>query len=152
MYKGLKICVQDGNTTITRVRECNAISGDSTDVLSLVVVNTSAYKLDTNRFSKEPLALATWEDDPQWTNFVRWIVHAIIYAEEKSITQASAAKMPKYNLFGTLLRNMFVDAINIVGNYGEIYVRYTESLMAREGGINSLNRNPTGPQQYPGVF
>jgi hypothetical protein len=60
--------------------------------------------------------------------------------------------MPKYNLFGTLLRNMFVDAINIVGNYGEIYVRYTESLMAREGGINSLNRNPTGPQQYPGVF
>jgi hypothetical protein len=31
--------------------ECNAIGGDSTDVLSLVVVNTSAYQLVTNRFS-----------------------------------------------------------------------------------------------------
>jgi hypothetical protein len=58
----------------------------------------------------------TRDDDPQSTNVVRWIVHATIYADEKSITQAAAVKMPKCNLFGTFRRNMVVDAINAVGN------------------------------------
>ncbi|KAI2496977.1 general L-amino acid-binding periplasmic protein AapJ [Fragilaria crotonensis] len=132
--KGLKICMQDGTTSITRVRElfpesivvpkissseafaalgteCNAIGSDSTDVAALAG-NSSRYELGANRYSKEPLALVTREDDPQWTNFVRWVVHATIYAEEKYITRVTADAMPKCDLFGTVLRNMFVDAIN----------------------------------------
>lgn len=174
----LKICVQDGTTSITIVRElfpaeiiipqisgpdsfaalgfdCNAIGGDGADISagSLFIFGYSGdYELGTRRFSKEPLAIVTREDDHQWSNFVRWIVHATIFAEEEGITQANATEMPKSDLFGTALRNMFIDAVNAVGSYGEIYARNTELLMARDGGINALNRNPAGPQQYPGVF
>jgi hypothetical protein len=94
----------------------------------------------------------TREDDPQWTNFVRWIVFGTFYAEEQGITMATATSMPRVDLFGALMRNMFIDSINAVGNYGEIYNRSVEALVPRQGGLNSVNGVPSGPQQYPAVF
>jgi general L-amino acid transport system substrate-binding protein len=176
--KGLQICVQDGTTTIKTVSElfpesvivaqptnaeavealgvtCNAIGGDSADIAADSVLASGyngTYKVGTTRHSKEPLAIVTREDDFQWTNFVRWITFATFYAEEQGITQATATEMPRCDLFGPLLRNIFIDAINAVGNYGEIYARNVEALVPRAGGLNALNQAPAGPQQYPAVF
>ena len=58
----------------------------------------------------------------------------------------------RVDLFGALLRNMFVNALNAVGNYGEIYERNVEALIPRQNGLNSLNTIPEGPQQHPVVF
>jgi general L-amino acid transport system substrate-binding protein len=172
--KDLKICVQDGTTTIDIVLklfpesivvplatseetfealgdQCYAIGSDSAS-LKAPLEFTGDYEIASGRHSKEPLTIVTREDDPQWTNFVRWIVFATIYAEEQGITQVTASEMPRTELFGSSLRNMLIDAINAVGNYGEIYKRSVEILVPRKNGLNSLNSDPVGPQQYSSVF
>lgn len=99
-------------------------------------------------FSKEPLAVVTRQDDPQFTAFVNWIVSATFYAEEKGITEESPEGMPFTFLFGPRYVRMLKDAIQAVGNYGEIYERSLQDLVAR-GGQNGANVNPYGPQHYP---
>ena len=129
---------------------CNAICGDSADIAAESVAAlgyNGTYEVGSTRHSKEPLAIVTREDDFQWTNFVRWITFATFYAEEQGITQATASEMPRCDLFGPLLRNMVIDAINAVGNHGETYARNVEALGTRPGGLNALNKAAAGTEQ-----
>jgi hypothetical protein len=73
------------------------------------------------------LALATREDDSQWTDFVRWITWSTIYAEEEGIQENTVTEMPVVELFGTMYRLMFRDVIYSLGNYGEMYARTVEA-------------------------
>lgn len=91
--------------------------------------------------------MVTREEDPQWSNFVFWIVSATISAEEQFINQKMSNDMVYIYLFGPSLKGMFRDAIGAVGNYGEIYNRSMELIVPR-GGRNLLNTNPIGPQMY----
>ena len=102
----------------------------------------------------ETLSLVTLQEDTQWADFVFWIVHATFFAEESQIEQSSSQRMPEVQLFGSLYSNMFQEAIDAVGNYGEIYRRRVESIFPRNNTANMLNINPFGPQQYPlpGLF
>lgn len=177
---GLKICVEEGTTSIAVVRqffpidgfivakqsgelvaqglvtgECNAIAAGSIDVtesnIREVGQYTGPYEKGSGRFSKDPLALVTRQDDPQWTAFVYWIVSAIFYAEEEGITSAKASSitgMPVVNLFGSLYTRMLKDAIAAVGSFAEIYDRHVEAELPRSG-QNLLNRNPLQAQHYP---
>jgi len=173
---GLKICVNSGTTTFAFIRrlfpestivaqpsgaemlenfgtECNAIGGGSHDIAEVAIRRNGYegdYEVGSARHSKEPLAIVTREDDAQWTNFVRWVVHGTFFAEEKGFTMNNAAEMPRSNLFGALHRNFLINAVNAVGNYGEIYERNVESLVPRAGGLNEMNRG--GPQRYASVF
>ena len=172
----LRICVNDGTDTITRVRDlfpesnivptspgqstvdafisekCNAFGGGSHDI-SEANVRISGfsgdYEVGNHRHSKEQFAIVTRKDDPQFTNFVRWIVYSTFYAEEKGIGISNADMMPQTNLFGPLYRDMFFNVINAVGNHGEMYSRSVEVLSPRNGSLNALNTVPFGPQQYP---
>jgi len=103
----------------------------------------AAHRILPDVLSKEPLAPATAQADPAWADAVRWIVYALIEAEDQGITQATVkAKLaeartnPKLadrrrflgvegNLGSQLgLPDDFVvKAITAVGNYGEIYRR-----------------------------
>jgi hypothetical protein len=81
---------------------------------------------------------------------VYWIVTATIYAEEHGIGQANgnADDMPDVNLFGDSFIKMFRDAINAVGNIGEIYERNLAQILPR-GGRNTVNSvEIAGPQIY----
>jgi hypothetical protein len=178
---GLKICVQDGTTSIDRVRQlfpdrfivakasgdeaaqglatgdCNAIAGGIFDVAISNIRDignyAGPYEHGNTTFSKEPLALVTRQDDPQWSAFVYWVVTAIFYAEEEGITSDSAAiKMPNVNLFGLLYFRMFESAIVAVGSYGQIYDRHVQGEFARAG-LNQLNTNPLHAQHFslPGL-
>jgi hypothetical protein len=95
-------------------------------------------------------ALVTRQDDPQWSDLAQWITQATIYAEENDISQSNASKMPVVGLFGDKYKQMFRDAINATGNYGEIYHRNVQRYIPR-GGRNLLNTQD-GPQFYPIPF
>lgn len=130
---------------------CNVIAGGITDVSSTSVRNAGyegPYQTGSGRYSKDPLAMVTRQDDIQWSKFVYWIVSTIFYAEEEGITQSDAESMPEVALFGARFQDMFKDAIGAVGNYEEIYERNAEDEVSR-GGLNTLNSFLATPQLYP---
>jgi hypothetical protein len=135
---------------------CNAVAGSFFDVIPSAIRNDYAgvYEVGVNRFSKQPLALVTRQDDHQWSQLVYWINTALVYAEERNITQDTAAEeMPLMETFGPSLKNMFRQAVNAVGNYGEIYARNVQDEAPR-GGPHDLNIDWSGPLLYPspGLF
>ena len=90
-------------------------------------------------------ALASRQEDNQWSSFVYWTVACTIYAEERQISQASSNHMPVVKLFGENHARMLRDAIAAVGNYGEIYTRNLEKHIPRRG-LNKLNADQIGQQ------
>lgn len=81
------------------------------------------------------------------------VVSALFYAEERDITHATANEMPVVNMFGTLFKRMFRDAIFAVGNYGELYGRSMEAFLSRNNTPNMLNLD-SDPQlaAMPGLW
>lgn len=185
---GKPICVETGTTTelnlADRMREINApytplkfqtsdqtyaayLQGRCTAVTSdrsqLAAKRTSfpdpaAHALLPDVLSKEPLSPATTNADPAWADAVRWIVLALMQAEESGITQASidarvAQAKADTNLadlrrflgiegdFGKQLGlppDFVVLAVKAAGNYGEIFERNvgTGSMLKLERGLN----------------
>lgn len=171
---GLKICVNNGSTTIVRTRElfpeanivpmptgnsaidglvsgeCNALAGGSHDLARNSILqagNVLNYEIGETRYSKEPLAIVTRMDDPTWSDFVYWVVEALFIAEERGITKATSENMPTTNLFGPLFRDMLQNAVSAGGAYNELYNRNLEDIVPRAG-LNLLNTG-SQPQLYP---
>ena len=106
--------------------------------------------------SKEPLGPLVRHGDHEWGDVVRWVLNALIIAEELGITSANLAEMqagtnnPEINrLMGTegeygamlgLEKDFAVKAIAAGGNYGEIFEKHigenTPIGLAR--GLNAL--------------
>jgi general L-amino acid transport system substrate-binding protein len=107
--------------------------------------------------SKEPLGPAVRHGDQKWADLVRWVFYALVTAEELGITSANVGEMaatagnnPEVNrLLGNegelgammgLENDWAVNAIQSVGNYGEIFERHlgqgTPIGLAR--GLNAL--------------
>jgi general L-amino acid transport system substrate-binding protein len=173
--KDLLICVNEGTTFESRLKtlfparfivprqsgesaveglttgDCNALAGGVVDVSLTLIRNAGflgEYQTGSGRYSKDPLAVVTRQDDAQWSKFVFWIVTTIFGAEEKGISQATADQLPTVGLFGPLFFNAFQNAIGAVGNYAEIYERNAEADVPR-GGLNTVNVLLSGPQHYP---
>lgn len=90
--------------------------------------------------SKEPLGGAVRHGDDQWFDIGKWVVNALIAAEELGVTAANAGEMgaaagdnPSINRllgsegdFGAMIgldKQWALRAISAVGNYGEIFER-----------------------------
>jgi general L-amino acid transport system substrate-binding protein len=89
--------------------------------------------------SKEPLGPAVRHGDNAWGDVVRWVLNALIVAEEKGLTQANVAQMATSSqdpevqrLLGTtgsfgkdlgLSADWAVKAVQSGGNYGEMFTR-----------------------------
>ena len=104
------------------------------------------FHLGQNFHTKEPLAAMSRSDDSQFSDFVRWIVYGIMHAEAEGITSTNGDDMPKTNLFGDELTEIFRDSIKAVGNYEEIFERNLGGLLTRTK-PNTVNRS-SGPQLY----
>ena len=89
--------------------------------------------------SKEPLAPAVLQGDPQWADIVSWTVYGLMNAEEYGITTENVGTFADSEdpnirrLLGIegelgaglgLDNDFMVDVITAVGNYGEIYNRH----------------------------
>jgi general L-amino acid transport system substrate-binding protein len=106
--------------------------------------------------SKEPLGPAVRQGDEQWFTIVRWVLFALINAEELEVTQANAAalKVDSKNpavrrllgaegSFGAdmgLVADWAARMLAATGNYGEIFARNLgpETPLAINRGLNAL--------------
>ena len=106
--------------------------------------------------SKEPLGPLVRHGDDQWADIGRWVLNALITAEEKGITAGNVADMasgtndPEVNrLLGSegnlgemigLSADWAVNAIMAGGNYGEIFERHigVNTPIGLERGVNAL--------------
>ena len=110
--------------------------------------------------SKEPLGPLVRQGDENWSDIARWVLNALINAEEYGVTQAnvmkhasSAGDNPEINrMLGTegslgemlgLSADWAVNALKTGGNYGEIFARYlgTNTKLGLQRGVNALYTN-----------
>jgi len=131
---------------------CNAVAGGVVDVsvsnIRDIGQYDGPYETGLGRFSKDPLALVTRQDDPQWAAFIYWIMSAVFFAGEEGITADPSSSMPIVNLFGPFYTRMLRDAVQAVGSYADVYETHVEAEVAR-GGLNLLNTNPLTAQHCP---
>lgn len=168
----MKICVVDSSAYATLVAEqltpgatlywvqdmqavysnfvggnCQVLVGDQFETAYATVQNwgyVKDYKVGANIFSKEPLALVTRQEDPTWSDFVNWIIQALLNAENQTITQSNADVFQRIQpVFGDRYKNMFADAVAEVGHYGEVYNRSLEEFVPRKT-VNTINAGATG--------
>jgi general L-amino acid transport system substrate-binding protein len=117
--------------------------------------------------SKEPLGPLVRHGDDAWADINRWVLFALMAAEEKEVTQENVRELaesgdtgsPDINrmlglegefgaMFG-LENDWAVQAIEAVGNYGEIFERHLAPL-GLERGMNGLWTE--GGLHYPMPF
>src|SRR5881275_1674891 len=113
------------------------------------------YTILPERISKEPLAPVVRQGDEQWFDMVRWVVYALIEAEEKGITQKNVDDMAKSDdpnikrMLGVtpgmgkalgLDEKWAYNEIKLVGNYGEIFDRTLgkDTELKFDRGLNNL--------------
>lgn len=105
--------------------------------------------------SKEPLGPLTRHGDDQWGDIARWVLNALIIAEEKGVTAANVEEMakgtkdPEINRllgnegeYGAMLglgKDWAVHAIKAGGNYGELFDANlgTNTAIGLERGLNA---------------
>ncbi len=119
---------------------CDGVTTDKSQLVSYLTqlsVPEDHVILDVT-LSKEPLAGAVAQGDPEWADVVRWTIFGLMNAEEYGVTSANTEEMKESDdpnirrLLGVEgdmglklgLENAFIEnALLAVGNYGEMYDR-----------------------------
>jgi general L-amino acid transport system substrate-binding protein len=185
---GASVCVQQGTTTElnladffrshnmeftpvgydTSVQTREGFDGGSCDVLTsdksqLAAIRTELKDPDgaiilPETISKEPLGPVVRQGDDQWFNVVRWVLYALIDADELGVSSKNVDDMKANSdnpAIGRLLGkegemgkdlglsdDWAYNEIKQVGNYDEIYQRTVAPLgLVREGSVNALWTN-----------
>lgn len=133
----------------------------STDVSALVSLKTSksaqpdAYEVLPEVFSKEPLGPVVKRGDDAWFAIVKWVVFAMVEAEELGVGQGNlqAMKLAGNPAISRLLggaedlgkplglpKNWIEQVLLQVGNYGEVFDRNlgAQSPLKLPRGLNAL--------------
>jgi general L-amino acid transport system substrate-binding protein len=137
---------------------CDAVIGQSANLYALraELKNPAEHVVLTPYISKEPMGPVTRGSDRQWTMAVKFIVHALLLAEELGVTQANVQEMAKSANDPEVRRMLGADgslgpdaalpkdfafrAIRAVGNYGEIFERNLgqSTKFKMERGLNAM--------------
>ena len=141
---------------------CQAYTTDASGLAS--IRNKEATKPDDHLIlpeliSKEPLGPSVRRGDDEFTSIVKWVVFALIEAEEYGITQANVDQLKAdskdpviQRILGTsedtgkllgLDKDWAYRAIKATGNYGEIFERNVgpkSALMLPRGANNLWNK------------
>jgi general L-amino acid transport system substrate-binding protein len=148
---------------------CDAYTTDASGLYAerLRLANVSDHIVLPEIISKEPLGPAVRHGDDQWFDIVKWVLFAMINAEELNITQANVGEMTKSTnpeikrFVGTegnygeqlgLSKDWAVRIVKLVGNYGESFERNVGqgSPLKIDRGLNKL-WNKGGIQYAPPV-
>ena len=141
---------------------CDVYTTDASGLASTraALEDPSAHVLLPEIISKEPLGGATRHGDDEWSDIGKWVVNAIINAEELGITKANVAELcgaagdnPSINrLCGTegdmgsmigLDAGWAARAIAVGGNYAELFDAHVgpNTPLALERGLNASWRD-----------
>jgi general L-amino acid transport system substrate-binding protein len=146
------------NAAALQAGRCDAIGTDATQLAAIRSQFTKPddFMILPQRFSKEPYGPVIRRDDAEWFDVVRWVVSALIQAEELGVTSANAEEMRRTSqnpevrrLLGAdpLLGNALkldpawaFNAIRAIGNYGELFERTLgpKTPIGLERGLNRL--------------
>ena len=137
---------------------CQAYTTDASGLASIrnkEATKPDDYDILPELISKEPLGPAVRRGDDEWAAIAKWVVFALIEAEEYGITQANVDKMKTstdpavQRILGTgedmgkllgLDKDWAYRSIKAVGNYGEIFERNVgpKSALKLPRGLNNL--------------
>ena len=124
-----------------RARRCQVCTSEHSVLAALraAAPHGKDYTILSGEISKEPLAPAVRRDDEEWVTLVRWVLFALIEAEERGVTSANVRALqekttdPQLRWFLNssgergktlgLKPDWVANVIAAVGNYGEIYER-----------------------------
>ena len=161
-YEPVAIETQEEGITAYRSSRCDTYTTDASALASIraSLKNPNDHVILPDIISKEPLAGAVRQGDDQWADIGKWVVNALINAEELGVTQANVQQMasapgdsPSINrMLGTestmgemigLDNAWAVRAIAAVGNYGESFDRHIgpDTNIGLERGLNALWNN-----------
>ena len=136
----------------------------TTDASGLAATKTTfddpgAHMVFPEIVSKEPLGPLVRHGDDQWADIARWVLNALIVAEELGVDQANVQRLargtdhPEINRmlgsegsFGAMLgldAQWAVRAIAAEGNYAEIFNRYIgpDTRLGLQRGLNALYKD-----------
>jgi general L-amino acid transport system substrate-binding protein len=142
--------------------ECTAVTGDVTTLQGFA---TPSDRTLGEKISREPLAAATLDGDPQWAAIVAYTVNALVLADfygvhKGNIDSVNLATAPlelrallgdtTWEIDPLLGKRWARNAIAAVGNYGELYSRSIGAALPRHSTENALWVN--GGLQYSEVW
>lgn len=139
--------------------QCQALTSEQPQLRAVQVKapgGASAYHLLRERISKEPMGPVVRRGDDEWFTIVRWVLFALIRAEESDFTQATvrsrleaganpiAARWSE--LDGPISKGLGIPpgwatrAVEAAGNYGEMFERNlgSQSPLNLDRGLNNL--------------
>lgn len=162
-HKGLDVKIRlfhtrEGLNNFFFAGQCEFYAADYSALVTILKTISPApenYVFLKADLSKEPLSPAVRHGDILWGHLVKWLIHALIAAEEKGITRdnlETLSQSPDTTLRFMLgiepgigkpfdLSDQWVyNALKAVGNYGEIFSRNLgeESGMGMDRGLNRL--------------
>lgn len=138
---------------------CDVFTSDASQLAAIRTndaPNPADYMILPDAISKEPLGPAVRSDDPEWARIARWVLFALVNAEELGVSSGNVQAMYDTSevpavrrLLGKsgdlgmalgLSNDWAFNAILGVGNYGEIYDRNVgrNSPLKLERGLNAL--------------
>lgn len=131
--------------------ECDAYTSDRSALAAerSLLSTPSDHVVLSDIVSKEPLGPVTRDDDPRWSELVRWVLYGLINAEEEGLNAAAVkgARTNKAVAMGApavaalgLRANWLATTIAAVGNYGEIFERNLgpDTSLGLRRGYNAL--------------
>jgi general L-amino acid transport system substrate-binding protein len=139
--------------------QCQALSSDRSQLAAILLMapgGPQEYDVLPEIISKEPLSPVVRQGDQEWLTLVKWVLFALIEAEERGVTQANVRTLlttttdpglhyflasdglPEKSL--TIGPGWVVRVIEAVGNYGEMYERHlgSQSELKIDRGLNRL--------------
>ena len=186
---GVSICVRPGTTTILnladflrandipdesvkvvtsthgpadyRAGHCEVLTADTSELAATMarLPDRAAHVIFPEIISKEPLGPLVRQDDAHWADIARWVLNALVGAEELGVTRANVrekakgADNPEINRLlggegsmGAMLgldSQWAVRAIEAEGNYGEIFDRHIgpNTALGLPRGLNALYKD-----------
>jgi len=156
-YEIVAFTTADETVKAYEAGRCDAFTSDVSQLyaMRLKLANTAEHMVLPEIISKEPLGPLVRHGDDQWLDIVKWVLFAMINAEELNVNaknvdeQAKSANPEIKRLLGSegnfgeqlgLTKDWVVRIVKHVGNYGESFDRNVGagSPLGIERGLNRL--------------
>ncbi|MEM7047163.1 MAG: amino acid ABC transporter substrate-binding protein [Pseudomonadota bacterium] len=142
-YESVPIETNEEARSFYEAERCDVYTTDASGLAATRTTfpNPDDHMVFPEIISKEPLGPVVAQGDDQWADVARWVLNALIIAEEMGVHSKNVIAMKNSDRatpevkrmlgvegdYGAMLgldKDWAVDVIRSVGNYGEIFERY----------------------------